>query len=456
MMIKIDLVPMIQWLSERWYRKSTLVILVLSALLVLLTCAMNFDLYKINLLWWIIIVVVLSGIVSGWLLSRKIPRTPKGRVGFLIAINHEDKTKQERFRNDFIRVLKNLLEAGGLKYQIKVVVLNEFHSSKIMDQETALYYLKTSHGHFILYGNIRERVLNNQAHHFLNLAGTVTHRPIPKPVSQIFSREFSELLPSKLTISSEGDVFVFEFTAQLIEIVARYIIGIASLMSGDYEYALALFTDLQERMKRVDAELPPISKIKVRLPDRLYQTYSTWMSDLYDIWLSTREKELLVKIENLAHKTLQIRQNDYPTLLVTAICCFVIRRDIKNAKRFIKGCEGQKDGTWLYSYAFLHAYDGNMKTAKKLYNKAFKRSLNRKDVPIQTEQFMIDVLSTEPDKTQLYYCLGLVNYHGKQDLAAAARDFSQFLAVCPDGKFEEEKQEAQQYLNNIASGKTMA
>ncbi|RPI06106.1 MAG: hypothetical protein EHM64_04115 [Ignavibacteriae bacterium] len=449
-MFQFDLSKIIQWISERWHRKSTLAIVLLLSLLILLSFAANLNLSKIEPLWWIVIVLVLGSIAFGWIWSTRIPRVSSDRVGFIVAINHEEKSKQGKFSNDFIKVLKELLYAGNLRYQFKVIELNEFHSSKIIDREMASDYLKVSRGHFLLYGNIKERPLNNQPHHFMSLSGIVAHRPIPAQVQQAFSKEFSELLPGKLAISAENDVFTFEFTAQLVEITAQYIIGIASLVSGNFQYAANLFMDLQTRIKSDDNNFPSIAKIKVRLPERLYQTYSVWMGNLYDLWFSTREKKLIEQIELLAQKILQIHPDDYGALLISAICTFLIRRDVKSAKRIIKKCDTHKEGTWLYSYAFLFAYEGNMKTATKLYLRAFKRTTERKDVQLQTEQFIVDVLGAEPNRIQLYYCLGLINYHSKQDLIAAARDFSQFLAVCPNGQFEEEKREARIYLETIS------
>ncbi len=48
-------------------------------------------------------------------------------------------------------------------------------------------------------------------------------------------------------------------------------------------------------------------------------------------------------------------------------------------------------------------------------------------MPIQSEEFMQIVLTEEPDKVQLNFCIGLINYNHKKDFLAAERDFTAFL-----------------------------
>ncbi len=450
-MVNIELTKYFDWISDRWYRPSTLVILLLTSLLVLFVLASNFSLSKIETLWWVVIVASLISLFIIWRVSTRIPRSPSNKVGFVIAITHEDKSKQQMLSNDFVREIQDLVQAGNLRYQFKILVLNDFHASRIHDSESAYYYLKHTRAHFLVFGKVRDRPLKNEVHHFLNLSGIVAHRPIPIAASQLIAKEFAELLPGKLDISSEGDVFAFEITAKLIDLAARYIIGIASLVSGDFQYAADLFSSSQSIAQSMAGESPALLKIRDRAPKRLFTTYSVWCASLYEIWLSTRDRTLLMQIEILIRKSLQLRPKDYPTLLLAAICYFMLHRDTKKAKNAIHECRGEKDGTWLYSLAFLHAYEGKMNSAKNLYIRAFKKDIIRQDIPLQSEQFINDVLNSEPDKVQLYYCLGLINYHAKEDFNAAARDFGEFIACCRPDRFQDAVVDSRNYLDSIPS-----
>jgi len=104
----------------------------------------------------------------------------------------------------------------------------------------------------------------------------------------------------------------------------------------------------------------------------------------------------------------------------------------------------------LMNLAFLFAYSGNMGKARSTYRKAFERSCNRTDVPIQTEEFMIWVLSQEPDKEQLYFCLGLVNWHGKKDKEQAVKDFQKFRDAGLEKKYPQEYALADTYIKMLS------
>lgn len=447
--IKIDLIELSNLINERWPRKSTIVILILLSIIILLFLAINIPLVKIGMDWWIIIILIPCTLLSIWLVTNKVPTNKKDKVGILIAISHEDKSKQNNFRNDFIQVLADLLQKGNMCYKFKLIELNEYHSSKITNEETTSKYLRKSRCHFILYGRIKERKMKGDIHHFLNLDGIVSHRPIPMEVSKQFSEEFSTVLPRKLSISREGDVFAFEFTAQWTDFVSRYIIGIASLLSGDHQYAINLFEDLKTKLDSINIQVPPIIIIKTRLPDRLEKAYEREISLHYDRWMLNRDTTSLVALEPTLNKLLKIRPRSYYGHSTAAICAFVLRRDIKKAREEIKECKGVKDKTWYYSKAFLDAYQARMGAAESAYQTAFSHPSSDLTVPLQIEQFIVDILNQEPDKVQLYYCLGLINYGAKNDMMSAKRDFDEFLNRCPEELFPEQITKAKEYIQQI-------
>jgi tetratricopeptide (TPR) repeat protein len=114
-------------------------------------------------------------------------------------------------------------------------------------------------------------------------------------------------------------------------------------------------------------------------------------------------------------------------MMVKAICDFVLRKDVPAAHKLITRCRNDSDSTWWYSRAFLHAYQGKMDEAVADYRHAFEGPIANGSVPIQCEEFIQIVLASEPTRIQLYFCLGLINYHAKSDYAAAERDFSACL-----------------------------
>jgi hypothetical protein len=87
----------------------------------------------------------------------------------------------------------------------------------------------------------------------------------------------------------------------------------------------------------------------------------------------------------------------------------------------------REDVTWRYSEAFLKAYKGDLVGRYVSYRAAFRGACDD-TVPIQSEEFVLEVISQEPDKSALHFCTGLINYHAKRDWASAIREFRLFVS----------------------------
>lgn len=124
--------------------------------------------------------------------------------------------------------------------------------------------------HFMIYGRVRRRVINEKENHIVELEGAVAHQPISDQVSDKLAAEFTELLPRNVHIPTENDLFFFQFTSEWAEIVARYIIGVAASCSGDIKYAEVLYLDVLSRLQNKDNDFPIYRKLKERVPHRCF------------------------------------------------------------------------------------------------------------------------------------------------------------------------------------------
>jgi hypothetical protein len=68
---------------------------------------------------------------------------------------------------------------------------------------------------------------------------------------------------------------------------------------------------------------------------------------------------------------------------------------------------------------------------------------------LEIEEFISWILSLEPDKTQLHFCLGLINYFGLEEYKHARTDFEKFLNHAENGKYGLQKRSAEKYLSVI-------
>ena len=120
---------------------------------------------------------------------------------------------------------------------LNFIELSQPHAEKIVDYESANEMRIKTRSHFCIYGNVRKRPINGQEHQVIELNGIVTHKEVPKEISEKFSKEFTELFPTEINFPAGNELIAFKFTSDWAAIVAKYIIGIAATLSGDLGYS---------------------------------------------------------------------------------------------------------------------------------------------------------------------------------------------------------------------------
>ncbi len=287
--------------------------------------------------------------------------------------------------------------------------------------------------------------------HVLTFNVLVRHAPIPQEQSRAMSSEFRSVVPSRVIIPIEGDFFAFEATSQLTDVSTRYIIGRAALASGDVGYAERLLLEVERLLQSGLGARPPLRELGQKLPSYFAALYGAWLNHLINRYTATRNIEFIRQADEIAVKLLQREPRlAYPYLTV-AMCEFLLRGDISAAKKAATRARTVGDATWRYSLAFLTAYEGNLDAADNEYRDAFKGRVKDVTVPVQCEEFIQVALEREPDKVQLHYCSGLINYHAKRDSAGAIRDFKAFLESVPKGALEKQQVRARELLAKAQS-----
>jgi hypothetical protein len=447
-MLKIDFVSFLEWIKERWHSRYVLLILLLVTPLTLLIFFSNIDLNKLSGPNIILIIFILSFVCLIWIITTRVPKTSNNKIGFVLAISTENQKQFIKLKSDFIDNLNKFSSQGNLSYQYQYIIYPEYYAKKLKSQEIAIEYLKKSRAHFLLYGQCRERNIDGKEHTVLDLNGAVSHRPLPEIVQKQFAAEFTELLPNRLAISKENDLFSFECASDWVSLVARYIVATASLLSGDFEYSRSLYIALRNELKRINTNIPSIVKIKVRLAPRLADTIATIARIKYLKYKIERDEKYLDEMGNELQQLEKVPSDHYGGHLLRATYYFLKFRDTKRALREIKSCKDVQDGAWLFSYAFLKAYNGDLRLAHSKYKSALKH-VYAESVPLECEEFINDILQVEPHKYQLYYCLGVINFEVKNDYATAKKDFEIFLSSGIQSEFVEHRKLAKEYIFQI-------
>jgi tetratricopeptide (TPR) repeat protein len=433
-----------EWLERYWHKKPVAFIAPITVSIVVVWLFYSSQSNKVTAVGWISSAMVGLIVLTTWILTNRLPRVAKGNIGIVVGILCDDPQEDKQVKVDFVANLNQLIQQGGAKFQM--VELPSWSLEEVDNQVSMGRLLHKVRGAFLLYGRVRLRNKDGKPAHLLALEGMVRHRPVPDEVSKELSVDFTRILPRRVIIEKENDAFKFEATSEWTDVSARYVVGTAALISGDVAYAEQLFIYVENKLKQPRMSSEGIKEISRRLPHRFRQLYAAWLKHLYDAYFLTRNNQYLVKCDDICSKLLKYETTNPNGMMVKAICEFVLRRDVPAAHKLITRCRNDADATWWYSRAFLHAYQGKMEEAVGDYKHAFQGPILDRSVPVQCEEFIQIALASEPDRVQLHFCLGLINYHAKSDYAVAAEDFRQFLSKLKDGSFPRQATAARELL----------
>lgn len=393
--------------------------------------------------------VVAIGVFTSWIISRHPRKTPPNRVGFLVALYCENDRESEKLRSDFIIPLKENLNAGETGRTIQFIELPQHISRGIETQDDATALRLKYRGHYMIFGRVRKRQINGKSTHVIELKGNVAHRSVDTHIQKKFAQEFSELLPQNWLVEEENDYFSLSFSAEWAEIVARYIIGIAAMISGDPDYAELMFRDAQARLAGRDKGFPVYQKLTERLPKRIAETHHIRVVRSYNKWTQSYADDALSEFDHSIRQYQQCNATPNPQLRhLLAIWHFLIKRDVRSAKQELKHLKDAHPALWHYNIGFLDGYAGNLQSAIRHYKLAFKHQIEAQTIA-EIEEFICWVLDKEPQATHLHYCLGLFNWKVKGDLHGAITDLERFLQGTDPTTHLKEREFAADWINEI-------
>ena len=441
----MNLPEIADFFEKLWFERRGLV----SAIIVSTIASVPF-LYGALGLWPTVIATVLvdAAIALIWWWSRIPPKTPSDKIGFLVSISCSDDNESKKLQEDFIRPLRELVPAGKTGMAFHFLEMPQHIAKAVQDVEQAHTLRRRCRAHFMIYGRVRLREINKEDVHVLDLEGAVAHNPVPEHVSGKFALKFSELMPRKVMLAKENDVLSFQFTSEWTDLVARYVIGYASAISGDLDYAESLFQDVKSKLHGKSTSFDIYIKLKERVQLRLSELHKARAYIAYTRWVESKDVKLLLQAESHLAFLDPIHQDEKETLNLKAILAFVLHRNVREAIELIKKVKAPEHSQWHLNMAFLLGYSGNLKNAVRHYRLAENIEITP-DTLNQIEAFILWVLNAEPERYQLYYCLGFFNWKVKGDLVSAEKDFTDFLDKVEPQKFQKEVELTRQWINEI-------
>lgn len=442
------------WLQKHWERRSTLVILLALIFSLGLFLSYNFDLASlpqtISLAEVSLVFLLSFFVVVIWHVSRKPPTTPEDKIGIAIAINCETRKERARLKADFVNALCDEIKRGSHQH-FHVFELSEYHSEKIKSFEDAKKYQRLTRSHLLIYGQCRSRTHEGKPTYVLDLHASVLHLPVPAAASTRLGQDMNRVFPRQALIPESDEVMGFHLTKDIVRQAARFTLGAASLISQDpitaFDLHHGLWREIKELIEMDENIFPGYKYIGNKLPNLLI------MEGLLSLrfYYISKPPNYLAAISRYLDVVQEIDPRNYDAHLFRGIYYFLHDHDVEKAKKEIKKAKNDRNAASQYSAAFLAAYEGDLVQAHKIYQRAFRGQVTS-ETPLDVEIFIQDVLEAEPDKIQLWYCLGMINYFCKGDSASARNDFSQFITLASrHNKFPSSIIFAKKYLEEIGT-----
>src|SRR5262245_45635468 len=104
-------------IKDKWPSSRALILAMIVASLGMLWAFSVIDLSKIGWRELAVSTLVLFGIVTFWMFTRRPQRAPRNKVGFGIALVTEDQKQRKKIYHDFIVTMRNLLYRSKFRYQ---------------------------------------------------------------------------------------------------------------------------------------------------------------------------------------------------------------------------------------------------------------------------------------------------------------------------------------------------
>lgn len=357
-----------------------------------------------------------------------LPRNKKDKVGIVIAIYSENERERQQLKLDFIAKLKKDLKQEGLSKDCHIIFLKNHFSNQIFeadDQRSKVETLnKKIKAHFYVFGDIKKRPDGDDGEKFfLYFQGFVTHKPIPRSLSRAITLEFSKALPQEINFFEKRGFKGFETSATLVHLAAKYIIGIAALVSNDPQFALRLHTGLKDQFNAYRPLPPNLQDIRNRIPI-LISDEKLWISRWHF------ENNRLNESRKLLYEAIIENSKNYGAWLFKAIFDFLIDENVAESVSSIKKAERCANDTyeWRYSKAFLFFWKGDYISALNICGKIRKQNYRDEELTLaQVRRFNLDILNRSSSlRPQLYFWMGYLSYFKEGNLPNALDDFEKF------------------------------
>lgn len=219
------------------------------------------------------------------------------------------------------------------------------------------------------------------------------------------------------------------FTAVSLNIICRYIIGLASLLSGKCIQSYDLLHDIYNSISLTgNTGFLPNGFYPV-LQNRLFCSCMQVAVYYQDQFYLEKDETFLAKMDAMIEEANTLFPNTYDYFLMKAYVLVAQNGSMTKVKHCIEMCKkSNAHDNWKYSEAFIAAYEGNLGLAiYRKYVKAFSADQELMRIAVYIE-FILD---KKPELTSLHLAAGLV-YDKIGDASLAKSHFDKYFQSATD------------------------
>lgn len=332
---------------------------------------------------------------------NKLDKAKSDELGvlFICHIENQKLYKQEKYK------MKEYFENTSLHFSQKVVPIfvykKKLHKYNFKDEKTMVNLLVKTNCIFAVDIIYQVDDINDASKYELMINTAVVHPDLDEENKKFLKGEM-HIATHKIKnqkFDKEQKLDKLKFTASSLNLSASYIIGLLLLLSGDIQVAYNLLQNLYES---IDEHNFLYGRIK-----KAYGSACLASAEYYfDKYTDTNNIDFLNQSETYYNVLDSLYSKTYGYCLNMAALLIIKYNDVSKAKELIDICKKIGfDDIWLYSDAFLSAYEGaSTHTILNKYKKAFSCEYNI----VYIIKFIEDKLQENPNKTMLYLALGLL------------------------------------------------
>lgn len=393
------------------------------------------DIKKVPMWIYIFFGFSLISIIVFWIIQRRIPRTPRLKLGIILAFEIHEKNVSEKFKNDLLRTIE--IFSKETKASIHFHNYDNFHINKIIYKDKERIYVKKSKSRLLIKGRVRKdinfyKIDIFQLSYLMNIE---------------LAKEFTNIFPSNIKL--EECIDVFDIAANDLEKLLRYFAILVYINDRNYLLAERLTDELLSQI--IDEDNGLLNNIKKLAEKKMILIYINKFYINYLEWIKNpniKSLNCMSEIMNKISKYDRVCDDDISN--IKAIILFIKNRDVTNAIILLQ----QISIKWpvaILNIAFLEMYQGHIIKSVNKYKKSSKYDFDTKTIDT-IEDFVNTIMKIEPQKKQLIICLIAINLYIKKDINTAKKYLNKYLEFT--NSMENEKTETKdiikKFINEIS------